>query len=160
MSATGEDCLIEVLAAGWTGEERMSLQVDGVTVQTWHNVGGDIQTRDFESFTYLAEGPIAANRLRVVFENDLFDLENGIDRNLTVDSISIDGEVFETEDPSTFSRGPWLPEDGIVAGNRESEVLHANGYFEFADDSTIPPPPGNGSTINVIAFASEGSETI
>ena len=160
MSATGDDCLIEVLAAGWTGEEQMSLQIDGVTVQTWDNIGGDYQTRDFEAFTYQAEGPITADQIRVVFENDFFDLDNGIDRNLTVDSISIDGEVFQTEDPSTFSTGTWLPEDGVVAGNRESEVLHANGYFEFADDSTPPPPPGDGSTINVIAFASEGTETM
>ena len=160
MSATGDDCLIEVLAAGWTGEEQMSLQIDGVTVQTWDNIGGDYQTRDFESFTYQIEGPITADRLRVVFENDLFDSANGIDRNLTVDSISIDGEVFETEDPSTFSTGTWLTEDGVVAGNRESEVLHTNGYIEFADESSPPPPPGDGSTINVIAFASEGTETM
>ena len=157
MSATGEDCLIEILAAGEMGTEQMSLQIDGQTVQTWDNIGGDASADDFESFSYLAEGPISADRLRVVFGNDVYDPDNGIDTNLHVDSISIDGEVFETEAPSTYSTGTWAAEDGITPGFRQSQTLHTAGYFQY---DALPDTGGDGSEITIYASGDEGTETM
>ena len=137
LSATGDDgCLIEILAAGATGDENLSLQIDGVTVQTWESLGGNVSQREFELLTYQAENGITADRLRLVFDNDVFDPDNGINRDIVVDSIAIDGTVYQTEDPSTFSTGTWIEGVGVVPGNWQSETLHTNGYFQFAAPSS------------------------
>ena len=76
-------------------------------------------------------GGIGYCAARIVFLNDEYDPANGVDRNLLVDFIEVDDVRYETEAPTTFSTGTWLPEDGLVAGFRESEVLHSSGYFQF-----------------------------
>lgn len=144
---------ITIRAAGSQGDEQMQLQIDGTTVQTWNSVGGDASNRQFQTFTYNNDSPIAADRVRVVFSNDQYLPEQGIDRNLVVDSVTIDGTVFQTEDPSVFSTGTW--QDGVITpGFKESETLHANGYFQYASSDT----GGDGSTISIFAAGNENSE--
>ena len=137
-SGGGSD--IQISARGTTGDETMQLQIDGVTVQTWNNVGTSLST-----YAYQTSGSVSASRVRVAFTNDLYDPGNGIDRNLVVDNVTIDGTTFETEDPSVFSTGTWLPQDGVVPGFRQSELLHTNGYFQY-DGS-----PVGGTTVTVNA---------
>ena len=76
--------------------------------------------------------------------------QNGIDRNVRIDAIAIDGIRFETEAPDVFSTGTWKPEDGIVPGFRQDEFLHTDGYFQYADTN-----PG-GSRLQVRAGGDEG----
>ena len=121
---------IMILAAGTTNDENMQLLIDGQVVRQWNGVGGDANARVFESYTYDSSTPISPDQVRVRFTNDFF--QPPIDRNLKIDLISIDGVVFQTEDPSVFSTGTWKPEDGITPGFRESEVLHGVGYFQYA----------------------------
>ena len=45
---------ITIRAAGQEGVEEMSLQIDGVTVQTWTNVGGDANAGQYQTFTFNA----------------------------------------------------------------------------------------------------------
>ena len=143
---------ITIEAAGVTGEEQMLLQIDGVTVATFDDVGGDAYGGVFESYTHNADG-VSADDVRVVFTNDLFDPITFDDRNLRVDKIIIDGVTYETEHPSVFSTGTWLPEDGITPGFRQSEFLHANGYFQYAELA-----PNAGSLIEIRANGTEGPE--
>ena len=77
-------------------------------------------------------GTVTSDRVQVAFTNDFYDPVNGIDSNLIVDFISIDGVIYQTEHPSVFSTGTWLPADGITPGFRQSEILHTNGNFQFA----------------------------
>ena len=74
---------------------------------------------------------MAAADVRVNFVNDFFDSENGVDSNVRVDRIEIDGESFQTEAPTVFSTGTWVSGVGITPGFQLSEILHANGYFQF-----------------------------
>ena len=104
-------------------------------VRTWNNVGGDAGAGQYQTFTYNTAANITADQVRINFTNDTYDPANGIDTNLRVDAIVIDGVRFETEDPSVFSTGTWLDEDGIQPGNRQSEFLHTTGYFQFAGGS-------------------------
>ena len=144
---------ITINAAGQMGDERLHLQVDGVTVATYENIGGDVATRQFESFTHNVDG-VQLDQIRLVFDNDLYDVANGIDRNVHVDSIVVDGVVYQTEDPENYSTGTWLPDDptssGINPGFRQSEILHANGFFQFDPVDSI---------ITVHALGSTGEET-
>ena len=129
---------ITIFAAGETGEESMSLQIDGVTVKTWENIGGNAQERRFESFTYEHSQPVTADQIRVVFNNDYYD--PGVkDRNLYVDRIEIDSARFESENALVFSTGTWTQELGIAPGFRQSEALHANGFLQFSSQGEAVP---------------------
>ena len=136
---------ITIRAAGTTGEEQMLLQIDGETVATFNNVSTTLQ-----DYTVAIDN-VEADRIRVAFTNDLYDPANGIDRNLRVDRITIDGTVFETESPDVFSTGTYLPADGITPGFRLSETLHSNGYFQYANKPTAPGDP-LGLVINEIHY--------
>ena len=95
-------CLpITIEAAQGAGQEQMLVQIDQITVATFDNVD-----RSLQSYTVDADG-INADQVRVVFTNDLYDPPNGIDRNLRVDKITIDGVAYETESPEVFSTGTW-----------------------------------------------------
>ncbi len=145
---------ITIRAAGTTGEEQMQLQIDGATVATFNNIGGNADAGDFQTYTYNTSQDISADRVRVVFTNDVY-VPGGIDRNLRVDSIAINSVTFQTEDPSVFSTGTWLPADGVTPGFRQSEYLHANGYFQYASPTTA-----QGSLIEILAAGETGNESL
>ena len=118
---------VDVIAAGDTGQEQFRVLLDGFELGR-SNVTQQLQTYTFELSTNFTADPI-----RVEFLNDSF--SENLDRNLRVDAIVVDGTRFETEAASVFSTGTWLPEDGVTPGNGRGEVLHANGYFQYASDS-------------------------
>ena len=144
---------VDIFVAGTTNEETINLNIDGQTVQTWENIGGDAESGNFVQLTYHTEGAIQPGQVQIEFVNDLFLPEQGIDRNVRVDRIQIDGNVFETESPDVFSTGTWVPGVGIAPGNQQSEYLHTNGYFQFAGSVS-----GGGSLIQVEARGTTGQE--
>jgi glucose/arabinose dehydrogenase len=131
-AATGST--IKIFAAGFENSETMELQIKGQTVKTWNNIGGDGETRQFVAFTYVAATDVAASDVRIKFTNDEY-VDGVIDRNLRVDRIEIDGTTFQTEASNVYSEGNW--KDGVIApGFKESEILNANGYFQYGQTST------------------------
>ena len=125
---------VQLIAAGQEGGEQMQLQIDGSEVAAW-TLSAGASNGQFQTYTYNTPDTITADQVRIQFSNDLYDPANNFDRNVRVDAIAVDGQRFETEDPSVFSTGTWLPADGIRAGNRQSEYLHANGYLQYVDTS-------------------------
>ena len=154
----GNGSTITINASGTTGEEAMQLIIDGSVVQTYFNVptGGD-------TYSFTADQTLTSDRIRVAFTNDLYDPGAGVDRNLTVDFITIDGQTFQTEAPTTFSTGSWLESDGVQPGFRQSETLNSDGYFQFGGSGD----PGTGdsgsfsvATSDITVVESQGSVTI
>ena len=145
---------ISIRAAGATGDEQMQLLIDGSVVQTWNNIGGDADTRQFQTYTYSGGAGVTGDRVRIAFTNDVYEPSQGIDRNLRIDNITVNGVTIESENPSVFGTGSWLPADGIESGFRQSEWLHANGYFEYFDNSS------SGSSITIYAAGNENAETM
>ncbi|NJN49791.1 MAG: DUF4347 domain-containing protein, partial [Alkalinema sp. RL_2_19] len=143
---------ITVYAAGSTNEEQMQLQIDGTTVQTWNNIGGNAETRQFQAYTYNG-ADVDPGRIRVRFSNDRYEPANNIDRNLRIDRLVVGGNTYQAEAANVFSTGTWTPEDGVVPGFRRSEILHATGYFQFASVGG-----GNGDLIEIRARGDEGTE--
>ena len=141
---------IQVFAAGTTGQESIDLQLGGQTVATFSNLGAGAFSRQFQTLTHDTAGSVSADDLRIRFTNDSFDSATGIDRNVRIDAIAVDGVRFETESAEVFSTGTWLPADGVQPGFRESEFLHVNGYFQYAG--------GGGNSIQVRARGTEGGE--
>ncbi|MCA9196662.1 MAG: DUF4347 domain-containing protein [Planctomycetales bacterium] len=143
---------ISVFAAGQTGLEEMQLLVGGQVVQTWSNIGGNADSGQFQTFTANLNG-VSANDVRIAFTNDFYDPATGVDYNLRIDRIEVDGEVFQTEDPSVYSTGTW-DAGGLTPGFKQSEYLHSNGYFQFASNNH------SGSLISIRAAGQDGAENM
>ena len=138
---------VQIIASGAEGNEVMQLRIDNAVAQAW-TVSNQVQT-----YTYNTANNVNADDVRIQFTNDLYDPDNGVDRNLVIDAIVIDGTRYETEDPGVFSTGTWRPEDGVAPGFRQEEVLHSNGYFQYAGNNG-----GNGTEVKVRARGDEGGE--
>ena len=138
---------VQIFAAGDLGGEEFALQIDGQTVEQF------TVSQDLSVFEFQADSPITADQVSIEFLNDQFDPANGIDSNLIVDAIAIDGVRFETEDPSVFSTGTFLDADGITPGFGRGEVLNANGFFQFSSDGA-----SDSTLIEVSAFGDVGTE--
>ena len=124
--------VVEIFAAGQTNQESVELLIDNNPVASWSNIGGNTLANQFVTLAHAAPGTLSPDRVRIAFTNDVYDPANSIDRNVRIDAIAIDGVRFETESPNVYSTGTWRPEDGVTPGFRESEYLHANGYFQYS----------------------------
>ena len=149
-SNTDQGPLIRFRVRGSEGGEQFDLRIDGVTVQSYEALDG------FIIYNYQAQEPVTADRISLAFTNDLFEPENGVDRNLTVDWLDVNGDRIQTTNDNIFSTGAWTPQDGIVSGFGRGETLHSNGFIQFADT----PLDGTGSTIVVRASGDIGVEEL
>jgi hypothetical protein len=123
---------VSIFASGATGEETMTVYADG-QVQTFENV-------PVEGTVYTLETPnrIVDDLIVIEFNNDLYLPEQGIDRNLSVEKIVLDGVDYLTTDSSVFADGVWDPATGsISSGTGLGPTLHANGFFDFFIDGEI-----------------------
>ena len=123
---------VEVFAVGTTGEENLDIFIDGVYETTFFEVGGDVDSRDFVRLVFETDQDLTPSNIGIAFGNDAFDPATGLDRNLLVDRIVVDGVTVQTEDPSTFSTGIYR--DGLTGGGFfETELFNINAIFTFAD---------------------------
>ena len=140
---------VSIHASGATGQETLTV-IAGSEVRTFENVStqGDV-------FVFETSQPLEGE-LVVEFNNDLYDPEQGIDRNLSVEKIVVDGRETFSTDQSVFAVGVWTPEaNGIVSGSGLGPTLHANGSFTFpvdgnADNTVITSVPFAGETWDVV----------
>lgn len=116
---------VVVNARGEMGDEVFELLIDNSVVGTFN------ASTDQQSFTHQTDDTIDARQVSVRFVNDDYDVARGIDRNLIVDNIEIDGVVFESESESTYSTGTWLAADGPTPGFGRGQTLHTNGSFQY-----------------------------
>ena len=140
---------VQIFAAGSEGGEQLQLQIDGNVAETFQIAASNNVLSD-QVFTFETAETITADDVRIVFLNDTFDANTGVDSNLIVDAIEVDGTRFETESNNVYSTGTFLSADGIVPGFRNSETLHSNGFFQYSD--------GGGSSVTVRARGDEGGE--
>ena len=141
---------VQIFAAGTQGGEQLQLQIDGNVAETFV-IGVGTDTLNDQTFFFETNETITADDVRIAFLNDSFNAATGADSNLIVDAIEVDGVRFETESSTVFSTGTFLDADGIQPGFRQSETLHANGFFQYSD--------GNGGTfLTIQARGSEGGE--
>jgi hypothetical protein len=131
-AATGS--VIDVRAAGRSGEERVELLIGGQTVATFNNVGGNLAGAQYQTFTYI-HPTIAPGQIRVAFTND-GPAANGVDRDVRVDAIELDGVVKQAEAADVFNTGEWFDGIGPVVGLWQSEYLKTGGYLQFGSTAT------------------------
>lgn len=122
---------LEIRAAGETNTETMRLWVEGQVVQTWSNVEGNFDARQFQTYTYKHPTKVSPEDVRVELLDGSTDSSG--DRNLRVDWLRIDGRTYQSEVASTFGTGTYVVEDGgISPGFNQSEQINASGYFQYA----------------------------
>lgn len=132
---------VDVFAAGETGRESFFLLIDGEVVETFDNVGGDYESRQFEQFSFDFDENITADQVSIEFFNDFRSPDGSVDNNLFVDRIAIDGQTFETEAPTTFHTGFVSGGQNTGPGFLEAEVLNINGKVTFFARGTVPVTP-------------------
>jgi endoglucanase len=115
---------VVVRAKGQTGEEEFELQVNGNRVGSIQRV-----SQAYQKFTFNAAGQ---GDLRIRFVND--GTVNGADKNLRVDYISVDGDIYESENQSN-NTAAWNSTNRSCGGV-QSEWLHCAGYIEYTSSST------------------------
>ena len=150
---------VEIFAAGGSGQENLSLQIDGVEVATFENIGGDASNRVFQQLVFETDQDVSAGQIRLEFTNDLFDPTTGLDRNVFIDRIVVHGETFQTEGPSVFSTGNFADGGFTGPGFLGTETLNVNGSFFFSDDNT-PRSPTNESQVTFVARGTTGDEIV
>ena len=143
---------VRVFAAGTTGDERIELQIGGDTVATYNDLGSGADSGSFRTRTFTTGDNVTADQVRIEFVNDLYDPANGIDRNVRIDAIEIDGVRYETESPDVFSNATYTA-GGIEPGFGRGDTLHSNGYFQYSGGD------GNQTEITVNAAGAEGTES-
>ena len=151
---------VSIFAAGAAGDEAFQVKVNDQVVATFNDVGGDPSTRTFNQFDFTTDAAITADDIRVQFINDAFDPETGLDRNLFVDKIVVDGDTFETENASVFSTGIFRDGGVTEPGFLQTEELNVNGSFFFSSDGATVTPSDPQTRIRVDAAGSEGGELI
>jgi hypothetical protein len=83
-------------------------------------------------YTYETEAEIRPDQVRIDFVNDLYQPDQGIDRNVTVESIAIDGTEYLTDSNNVFATGVWSSDvEQIVGGFGLGNSLQANGFFQY-----------------------------
>lgn len=146
---------VEIFAAGTTGQENLDLFIDDQFVTTFFSVGGDVDARSFQRFVFETPESLQGSTIGIRFANDFYDPDRGIDSNLLVDRIVVDGVNFETEAPTTRSTGIFR--NGLTGpGQFETELFNINATFSF----DIPQGASAGSTIAFDALGTTGDEIV
>ena len=144
--------VVTVAASGDMGGEFFEVEIDGESAGVFRT------TQELTEYRVDTPQRVTADQVRINFTGDIYDPVNGVDRNLNVDFITIDGRVFETEAANTFATGVWDPESGAVSeGFFETEKLVSNGYFEFG---TYPPSTYDSTLIEIDAGNASGDGEI
>ncbi|MGI9598461.1 MAG: carbohydrate-binding domain-containing protein [Acidimicrobiales bacterium] len=117
--------VITVRARGRTGAENMELRINGTIAASWDNVSSKMS-----DYTHTVTTPTVVDTIRVHFTNDGGWPE--ADRNLIVDNITIDGQTYESEAPTTKSSGSWTSGTRCTDGYKTSEWLHClDAWLEY-----------------------------
>ncbi len=131
--------LLEIRMKGISGGERVELRIRDVTVAVWTLS----TTWQIFSYRHTAAGlPVNIRDIKVAFVND----NEAPNLDVAVEYVSVDGQVFPTQAPDTYSVGSWSASSGCNPGFKNSMMLHCNGYFQFKVISTAAPTTSPATT--------------
>lgn len=124
--------VLTVYARGDEGGEQFSLLAGS------YEFAATTVTTDLTAYEFYLNETIDPGSVRVQFLNDRYQPEIGVDFNLTVDRIEIDGASYESEAAETFHTGVFR--DGFLqSGFYFTETLQGNGFFQFNNSPQNSP---------------------
>lgn len=118
---------ITIWAAGDSNQEEMALFIDGQEVASWNNIGGDFNNQVYQTYTFNHCGPVSFDCIMVALVDA--SVVNGLDNNLRVDKIAINGTVKETESPDVYGEGVYI--NNCTNGYHQTEKLFCGGTAFF-----------------------------
>lgn len=130
--AAADGTVIVAHAVGATGEERLAFQIDGVTQATVQvtNAGHVWSSATpTTAYTYTHPTDVDPDRIRVAFVNN--GLHDGVDMNLRIPVVDVDGRAFATDAADVESRGTWANGSRCGVGFYRSPVLACDGWFQL-----------------------------
>ena len=128
----------QLTIAGTTNDEIVDVVVDNQLVQTFANVGGDADSRQFVSYVFeTPEDDFSAIQIHLINDG----VVDGVDRAVRIHSIASEGERFRANDPDVFF-GAQVESDDCRTGSAHGQLLECNGFFEFQFD--VDPQPIDG----------------
>ncbi|WPP51363.1 Ig-like domain-containing protein [Catalinimonas niigatensis] len=144
-SPTPTGSVIEIIAAGNMGDEIMGLSIGSQQATQW-TVGSGAKDGQFHSFVYEHDQIISdVSSLQIHFKGG----HSGAS-DLRVDKLILDGNVFETEANDTYSTGTWESGNTILPGYKQSEWLHALGYFQYKLGAHPAPVPNQLPVVSLV----------
>jgi hypothetical protein len=127
--ATGVPLIVNAAGSASPGVAMpiFDLRVNDVTIGT-RTVTGQLA-----NYTFTVPTGTKPTDVKVVYTNDLSTIVNGVrtDRDLRVDSITLDGTLYRSDAADTYSTGTWNSMTGCDAGFKQSVWLHCGGYFQY-----------------------------
>ncbi len=133
-----------VRARGYTGDERLEVQVGGTAVASI-----ELSSEMADHTVQVPAGTELAD-IKVAFVNDA--LRTGYDRNVHVDYVVHNGEIYQSEAVTTYASGSFRDAQ-CRTGMLQAEALHCNGHFRYAGGEV-----GTDGTLLVRASGSTGDE--
>ena len=129
----------------------LDLKIDGQKVATFSDIRGDATGRVFQKFVYQSPVKLTAQTQReLVFTND--ESGGGEDRNVRIDKMIVDTDVFEAESPNNLAIGSWSPSTGCGASYAMSEWLHCPNA-----SMTFNAVPSTGVQQNILTLKAAGT---
>lgn len=124
---------VSINATGHEGSELLNVYVgENLVIEETVPTSGDV-------FEYSSDEFFLPSDVRIEFINDLYQPEQGFDRNITINDFSVHNVSLDFNSSDMFSSGTWLSGDGVATGFGRGNTLHANGYFQFVGsiDNTV-----------------------
>ncbi|NNL47589.1 MAG: DUF4038 domain-containing protein, partial [Acidimicrobiia bacterium] len=121
---------ISFAASGFQGDEIVTLKINDVTQGTFGPFGAGWPTPQVQNLTYTCDDPIDTIRIE-------FDDLNNPDQNVEIDSVIVDGVVFESE----VAEAVGISIGGCITSpvtNHGQERMYCDGYFEYQIGPVAP----------------------
>ncbi len=125
VAAANDGSRILVRARGATGAEILEVYIDTDLVRSWNITDTDA------NYFFVHSETVDAGQIRVRFANNDVEVPGGGDPGIYVDKLKVDGVVYESEAPTTFSTGSWNGSD-CGPGFNSTELLACTGFFTYA----------------------------
>ncbi|MGE0118018.1 MAG: carbohydrate-binding domain-containing protein [Dongiaceae bacterium] len=170
-ASTKSTIVVRASADLYQGGAQFQLMVDGKAVGAVQTVTASHAQKAWQQFSFTGDfGTTGPGKVEVVYLNDLWG-GTGKDRNLYVDSISVNGKIFQSETAGTYDRASGSDLHGV-------ERMAWAGKMVFATDGTGPvaastststssgststakPSSSSGAASTSTTAAASGSDTI
>ncbi len=122
--------LIEVRAAGSIGDEELQLEVNNEVAATWTLSGTNAGLNQFQTYSFDVQAS-DINQVRIRFLNDAYNPDINYDRNVLLDSVTLNGVTYQANADNVFVAGADIVGRGISNGYLQSNRIATNGFWEF-----------------------------
>jgi hypothetical protein len=142
---------LHVSGDAWQGDPEFIVLVDGTQVGGTYDVSASHSAGQWQDVT-ISGNFSQSKEVDVQFLNDAWGGTSSTDRNLYVDTLTVNGDVYQGEAAINSASA------GLTSTDPNAAELYVDGKLSFniSVPPTSPPPPGGGLTLHVSGDAWQG----